>query len=176
MGVECWTVVSCVNTVDCLDPFFWKITHFIVVVTPLLFELFKNCYSEKPPLLWKRLVNRVPVGLAEVGPGLADNSESKRHVLPAGLFSLLGRANLVALNIVDGSEPRAQAGMSNTLSAWANRNCPEWKQRNMSNILDFRNMLFCLPALFFLLLCFMLFWFYTHKKHNTENALMWSVK
>lgn len=43
----------------------------------------------------------VTVGLLEVRPAVASDSESKRHVLPAGLFSLLGHANLVTLNTGD---------------------------------------------------------------------------
>lgn len=35
---------------------------------------------------------------AEAGAAAAYDSESKRHVLPAGLSSLLGHANLVTLN------------------------------------------------------------------------------
>lgn len=41
------------------------------------------------------------VGPAEVRLGVAYHSESKWHVLPSGLLSLLGHANLVALNMAD---------------------------------------------------------------------------
>lgn len=49
-GVEWRVLVSCaasVNTADCFEPFFWKITHFIIVVTLLFSELFKYCNLEK---------------------------------------------------------------------------------------------------------------------------------
>lgn len=42
-----------------------------------------------------------PVGPADVRLGVAHHSESKRHMLPSGLLSLLGHANLVALNMAD---------------------------------------------------------------------------
>lgn len=41
---------------------------------------------------------RVTAEPAEVGAAAAYDSESKRHVLAAGLSSLLGHANLVTLN------------------------------------------------------------------------------
>lgn len=103
MGVKCWAVVSCapsVNTSDCFEAFFWKITvyrsrdfAFIWVIQAWLLR--KSSIAVKKVGFW------VLVGLTEVGLGRASNNESERHVLPAGLFSLLGHANLVALNMVD---------------------------------------------------------------------------
>lgn len=43
----------------------------------------------------------VTAGLLEVRPAVAYDSDSERHVLPAGPFSLLGHANLVTLNTGD---------------------------------------------------------------------------
>lgn len=64
-----------------------------------VFSGFFQHTSENPPLSMKMMLCCVTVGLLEVRP--ADDSESKRHVLPAGLFSLLGHANLVPLNTGD---------------------------------------------------------------------------
>lgn len=42
----------------------------------------------------------VIAGLTEVRQAVVYNSECKRHVLPSGLFSLLGHSNPVTLNTV----------------------------------------------------------------------------
>lgn len=98
-----------------------------------------------------------PVGPADVRLGVAHHSESKRHVLPSGLLSLLGHANLVALNMAD---VRIQGwgwggGVGGTRPGRASSNRSLSEHRKLREHPGF--LLFSLPAHVASSLCFMLF-------------------
>lgn len=81
----------------------------MVMTALFLFGLFKKHFRwlESPPLLHENCGVLCYCG-AHRGQGrqtVVFNSESKQHVLPAGLRSLLGHANPVALNTVVAQGP-----------------------------------------------------------------------